>query len=356
MEQREKTRKLLKDHYQTYPKLQIEDVFKFLYQSVFGCEHFVSSIEKATEMILTEHGEMNREVPAEIETLDGAYCRVPLTKMDAGLTADTFGKLFVSSSKRVGGSVTDLKEKLNIVLELVREGALPFSENDFNIAACRWESEGYPSIHHSDTFRESYHPSYRVISKEYIPFLPLFSELDRRLAHGRVFLAVDGGSASGKTTLAGFLEELYGCTVFHMDDFFLRPEQRTPERFAEVGGNVDRERFLEEVLCPLSQGGSVTYRKFDCGTMSLADKVEVVPERLVVIEGAYSMHPELEGYYDFSVFLDVSPELQRERILRRNSYDMAKRFFNEWIPLERTYFEATHIKERCSMTVCISEK
>ena len=33
-----------------------------------------------------------------------------------------------------------------------------------------------------------------------------------------------------------------------MDDFFLRPEQRRPERFAEPGGNVDRERFAAEVL------------------------------------------------------------------------------------------------------------
>ena len=37
-----------------------------------------------------------------------------------------------------------------------------------------------------------------------------------------------------------------------MDDFFLRPEQRTEERLKEVGGNVDRERFLEEVARPLT--------------------------------------------------------------------------------------------------------
>lgn len=37
-----------------------------------------------------------------------------------------------------------------------------------------------------------------------------------------------------------------------MDDFFLRIEQRTPERMTEVGGNVDYERFLETVLFPVS--------------------------------------------------------------------------------------------------------
>ena len=59
-------------------------------------------------------------------------------------------------------------------------------------------------------------------------FAPLFTELDRRLAgEAPVRLAIEGGSASGKTTLGKILAERYDCTVLHMDDFFLRPEQRT---------------------------------------------------------------------------------------------------------------------------------
>ena len=44
----------------------------------------------------------------------------------------------------------------------------------------------------------------------------------------RVVVAIDGKYTSGKTTLASKLAEIYDCNVFHMDDFFLRPEQRTP--------------------------------------------------------------------------------------------------------------------------------
>ena len=49
-----------------------------------------------------------------------------------------------------------------------------------------------------------------------------------------------------------------------MDHFFLRPEQRTPERLRTPGENVDHERFLEEVLCPLRAGRVFWYRPFDC--------------------------------------------------------------------------------------------
>lgn len=179
----------------------------------------------------------------------------------------------------------------------------------------------------------------------------LLSKIDGLIARGNAVVAIEGGSASGKTTLAKMLSDVYDCTVFHMDDFFLRPEQRTKERYEEAGGNVDRERFLSEVLIPLKNGEQIRYRKFDCSTMTLTDEETVIPKKLTVIEGAYSMHPELAEYYDLSVFLDISPELQRERILRRNGEKMAARFFNEWIPLEEKYFSLTDAKNRCDVLI-----
>ena len=65
-----------------------------------------------------------------------------------------------------------------------------------------------------------------------------------------------------------------------MDDFFLRPEQRTPERYAEPGGNVDRERFLAEVLIPLRAGETVQYRRFDCSTFTVLPPKPIAAGRL----------------------------------------------------------------------------
>ena len=148
-------------------------------------------------------------------------------------------------------------------------------------------------------------------------------------AQPRVLVAIDGRCAAGKTTLAASLQAQLACNVFHMDDFFLRSEQRTAARFAEPGGNVDRERFLAEVLTPLRRGEKIFYRRFDCASMQLQSAVETAPGKLVVTEGAYSMHPELAPYYDLSVFLDISPELQRERILRRNTPEKAEQFLKQ---------------------------
>ena len=158
-----------------------------------------------------------------------------------------------------------------------------------------------------------------------------------------VLIAIEGKCTSGKTTLAARLAEIYDCNVFHMDEFFLRPEQRKAERFAQVGGNVDYERFLEEVLEPLKRGKAFSYRPFDCSAFTLAQPVEVVPKKLNIIEGTYSLHPYFKDPYDLKVLLNVTPELQRQRVLERPAF-LHQRFFEQWIPMENRYFEHSGIQ------------
>ena len=238
-----------------------------------------------------------------------------------------------------------------MLLELIKEGTLPFKERDVREAIEEWKADGFPACHHSEEFRNAYFPAYRVIKKEYALFLSLFVKIDNMLQRGSVNLAIEGGCASGKSTLGKLLKQVYDCTVFHMDDFFLQPKQRTRERLEEPGGNVDRERFLQEVLSPLSQNIPIEYRSFDCHTLTLQPSIMLFPKKLNVVEGVYCMHPELEQYYNLSVFLDITPKQQKERIRKRNSKELAERFFNEWIPMEQRYFEAMDVKKRCDINI-----
>ena len=192
--------------------------------------------------------------------------------------------------------------------------------------------------------------SKNILSKE---FAPLLAKIDTLLENGKAVIAIEGGSASGKTTLASHLSQIYDATVFHMDDFFLTPMMRTEERLCEVGGNVDRERFENEVLIPLSQNKNVSYKSFDCSKQDFNEPVLITPKSLIIIEGAYSMHPQLQKYYDFSVFLEIDAEKQKSRILKRNTKELANRFFTEWIPLENIYFEKMDIKNKCDLIINI---
>ena len=167
-------------------------------------------------------------------------------------------------------------------------------------------------------------------------------------------LAIDGSCTSGNTTLAAELQSEYPCQVIAMDDFFLRPSQRTPERMAQVGGNVDYERFQEEVLSPLLCGHPACYRPYCCRTGALLEPVTVEPRGLIVIEGSYSHHPYFrpacERLQALRVFVRVEPGEQLRRIRLRDP-GMLQAFETCWIPLEKKYFEAYDIQSAADVVL-----
>lgn len=174
-------------------------------------------------------------------------------------------------------------------------------------------------------------------------------EINRiRQSKDRVLIAIDGRCASRKTTLAKKLKEELFCNVIHMDDFFLRPTQRTAERYDEPGGNVDRERFLAEVLQPLQMGKAFSYSPFDCHTIALGEPITVKPNAITVIEGTYSCHPALLEFYDLHIFLTTTPEKQFDRLAKRNGANI-QMFCEKCIPLEERYFTAYKPNVKCEI-------
>ncbi|MDR2570924.1 MAG: hypothetical protein LBD23_11635 [Oscillospiraceae bacterium] len=183
-----------------------------------------------------------------------------------------------------------------------------------------------------------------------------------------VIVAVEGMAAAGKSSLASLLKERYSCNIFSMDDFFLRPEQRTPERLAEPGGNIDYERFTEEIITPLVKPfiapldtssqtkKTFTYRPYDCKIQELTASVTVNVNSLSIIEGVYCMHPKIldlsieKCIYDISVFMKIDEYTQRQRLQERSPH-LYERFINEWIPMENMYFKHFQIPEKCDILI-----
>lgn len=186
---------------------------------------------------------------------------------------------------------------------------------------------------------------------DFTPAQPICQEIDRLLVSSQspVIIAIDGVCGGGKTTLGEWLTTQYDCNLFHMDDFFLRKEQRTAERYAQPGGNLDYERFYEEILNPVLAGKECIYRKFNCSTFTLGEANRIAWKRLNIIEGSYSQHPYFGNSYQLRVFLDLSPEEQYTRLMNRVP-EKINRFVEEWIPLENQYFEAYGIRDK---SMCI---
>ena len=167
----------------------------------------------------------------------------------------------------------------------------------------------------------------------------------------KLIIAIDGRCASGKTTLAGELQNALDCNVIHTDDFYLQLFQRTEERYSEPGGNLDRERFLKDVLTPLSEGRKPLYRPFDCKSMNLGKEIQLPEKNIYIIEGSYSCHPDLRSFYDITAFVTTDTETQKKRICKRNGEERLNDFLTKWIPLEEKYFETFCVESKADVVI-----
>lgn len=184
-------------------------------------------------------------------------------------------------------------------------------------------------------------------------YLPAVTAIETALRgpKGPIIVAVDGRCASGKTAFAALCARLFeDCTVFHMDDFFLPYEMRTPERLATPGGNVDHERAKTQLFEALCRVEAVTLSRFDCSTGALEEPRTFPATRLTIVEGSYALHPDLAGYSHLKLFLTCDPQEQLRRLGLRCP-EKLEDFKKRWIPMEEAYFRAFSIEQQCDLTV-----
>ncbi len=352
---------ILASHADAYPLMQPCDAVKLVYQATFGGGHMITDAEEAHRRIVSEYSAAKHSRgKLHVETL-GDTSRVYLDCELSATELELIARMFCASAGRYARGYTDADEKsrrkfyerLCILSEATAEGYFSFTPCELAEYINKYRSAGCPAVSHSDTYREAYAPTYRVIDSHYVRLIPCLVRLAELIRGAeRTVLAIDGRCASGKSTAAALISDIFGAETVRMDDFFLPPELRNPQRLSEVGGNLHRERFASEVLPHLRDLGGFSYRAFECSTFTYADKPRyIAPSKLIICEGSYSLHPSFGKYYDMAIFSDVDTDEQCRRILARNGEYMLSRFKNEWIPMEERYFDTFGIREKCDLTI-----
>ena len=355
-------KEILLNHAAAYPLMQPTDAVKLIYQATFGGGHLIKNQESALENLRAEYSKTSHEgTKLHAESL----CETSRIYLDSALTEDELtliAKVFCVSAKHysVGYDSADEETKsrfhsrLELLQELCRDGNFSFTPSKLDEYLDSYSAANYPPVSHSEVYRNAYKPTYRVIDSRYVRLIDTMKAISATLktAAERTVIAIDGKCASGKTTAAKLICEIFGGEIIHMDDFFLPPEMRTAERISEIGGNLHRERFWDEVIPNLKSNAPFSYRVFDCSKMSYSDAPRKIGEcNLIICEGSYSLHPSFGKYYDIAVFSDIENDEQIERIRLRDGEYMLSRFINEWITMENKYFDTFKIKEKCHFII-----
>ncbi len=343
----------LTEQIQIHPVMQPQDVTKLCYQAAFGAEHLLSDTAAAKRYFNAEFEAVSeRDVPL-YEEISPEVCRVNLAAWKAsGLPSEWLFSMFVHSASVPHGSQRLFAEYLETAECIVKRGKMVFSEDEWQEYQRKYQEMGQPSVHHSQRYRDSEYPAYRIVNRQFLTVLPILFEASKYAEKKQItVIAIDGRAAAGKSTTAQILKWILNADVIEVDDFFLPPVLRTEERLAKPGGNVHYERFTEEVLPNLRKEDGFSYRRFDCSRMDYDGRRTVGTSLWRIVEGSYSLHPIFGEYADLKVFLNVKAEEQKRRIVLRNGNEMAAMFETRWIPMEECYFEAYHVKENADIVL-----
>ena len=145
-------------------------------------------------------------------------------------------------------------------------------------------------------------------------------------------VAIDGVTASGKTTLARELAAAVaaaGRSAIHLslDDFHHpRAHRHRRGRHSAEGyyeDAYDVAGFAAAVLVPLGPGGDRRYRPriHDLASDATIDEapVEAPADAVLVVDGSFLLRPELAGLWDVGILVEASPAVARERGTRRDA-------------------------------------
>jgi len=332
-------------HRQHHPQMQAQDLVKLAFQSLCGCGHLLADEAVVTSRIEVEQSALSPDAQEPLFEPLGAHIRLNLRRaMAEGIEPAWMARMMLHSAEQTPVA-TDRQSVCSAAENLPVDG-FSFSQEELSAAAQRLVQEPNWIPGHTPAYRAAYSPAYRVISQRYEYLLPALCALGKLRVKERILVCIDGPCGSGKSTLAKLLAEITGAAQISMDDFFTPHAQKTPERLAQPAGNADIERFCAEFLHPWLAHGTAAYRPYLCHSDTFGEAVTVPQRRVTIIEGSYSLHPDIRRHADLCLFLTISSEAQRQRIEARNGNEMLQRFLSTWIPLEQAYFDAFHLPDQ----------
>ena len=165
--------RLLVSHASRYPLMEIQDAYKMLYQGSLGSEHITHSFEDFESELREEWELVERDnnIPMwENIHPDGQIVRVYLAPFKArGGQVDQLATLCYWSASLFKMDIDDLKSNWDTLVKTCRDKKwYKFPQDDVE-EFDRWlRKYQFPPVHHTESYRKAYKPSYRLLLREFL--------------------------------------------------------------------------------------------------------------------------------------------------------------------------------------------
>jgi len=195
--------------------------------------------------------------------------------------------------------------------------------------------------------------------------------IDRVERPGPILVGIDGIDAAGKTTLADELvaplrQRGRNSVRVSIDGFHNKRARRLARgEFSPDGylhDSFDYPQLIENFIRPAKAARHRTTLRaavFDVRTdRAVNDRtVEIRPRSIVLFDGVFLFRPELVGFWDCRIFVEIGFDTSLARGIARDAGPMGgeaaarERYLRRYIPGQRLYFEAARPVELADVIV-----
>lgn len=162
----EKLSELLRSHAARYPKMEPTDAVKLLYQNEFGGGHLIRDPETFLQYLRREYAAVPKDAQGtKCEDIGNGRMRVNLAPLSEA-ELEQLGQDFLRDAQTRQGSLDRFLQKLALLRLVTTEGVFAFGPEALDDYLAAYAAAGYPMVSHSETYRNAYHPAYRVVNSK----------------------------------------------------------------------------------------------------------------------------------------------------------------------------------------------
>lgn len=198
-------------------------------------------------------------------------------------------------------------------------------------------------------------------------------QIKSRYSSDRTLLVgIDGLGGAGKSTISEQLcrklwEDGFKVTVFHIDDFIhpkvIRYNENYPEWECYYHLQWRYDYFLNAVIRPAKAGQNVNQEIALYDKENDAYRTErfcIEKGSIIITEGIFLQRSELEGCFDYMIYMDIPEELRLRRVLERDGYigdraEIQAKYENRYFPAERYYVEQYRPEQKADCVITEKE-